>query len=134
MKYLLDTNICIHWLRGKGGVADAIEQHGLSNCCISEITKAELLLGEQLAILKGRKLKNGLLQTLFSVIEIIPISECLELYAQQKAELYTKGTPIEDFDLLIACTAITKGCILVTENVSHMSRVNGTRIENWATR
>lgn len=134
MKYLLDTNICIHWLRGKSGVADAIEQHGLSNCCISEITKAELLLGEQLAILKGRKLKNGLLQTLFSVIEIIPISECLELYAQQKAELYANGTPIEDFDLLIACTAITKGCILVTENVSHMSRVNGTRIENWATR
>lgn len=134
MKYLLDTNICIHWLHGKGGVADAIEQHGLSNCCISEITKAELLLGEQLAIMKGRKVKSDLLQALFSVLEIIPIAECLDLYAQQKAELCMKGMPIEDFDLLIACTAVSKGCILVTENLGHMSRVSGVRIENWANR
>lgn len=134
MKYLLDTNICIHWLHGRGGVADAIESHGLSNCCISEITKAELLLGEQLAVRKGRKVKEGLLQALFSVLEVVPITDCLELYAQQKAELYAKGTPLEDFDLLIACTAVSKGCILVTEDIGHMSRVAGTRIENWAVR
>ena len=43
MKYLLDTNICIHWLRGKYSIAERIQERGLDNCCISEITKAELL-------------------------------------------------------------------------------------------
>ena len=53
MKYLLDTNICIHWLRAKYSIAERIQERGLDNCCISEITKAELLLGEELALKKG---------------------------------------------------------------------------------
>lgn len=45
-KYLLDTNICVHFLRGKYNLLDRIREVGLENCCISEITYAELLCGE----------------------------------------------------------------------------------------
>ena len=55
MKYLLDTNICIHLFRGRFAVADRIQDVGWDNCYISEITKAELLLGEELALRKGKK-------------------------------------------------------------------------------
>jgi tRNA(fMet)-specific endonuclease VapC len=47
MKYLLDTNICIHFFRGKFNLIDKIESIGLQNCAISEITLAELVFGAE---------------------------------------------------------------------------------------
>ena len=41
---------------------------------------------------------------------------------------------IEDYDLLIGSTAITHDMVLVTENVAHMNRLNGVKIENWVER
>ena len=38
MKYLLDTNICVHFLRGKYEIDKTIKEKGLENCYISEIT------------------------------------------------------------------------------------------------
>ncbi|MCQ2181901.1 MAG: PIN domain-containing protein [Bacteroidales bacterium] len=130
MRYLLDTNICVDWLRGKRQTAEAIEQHGLRNCCISEITKAELLFGVELAHNKGVR-KDIFMDKFFSSLELIPISRALELYAIEKARLNSIGTPIEDFDLLIGCTAVEHGMVLVSRNISHMSRIQGIRIESW---
>ena len=47
MEYLLDTNICIHLFRGNFNLGDKIEQIGLENCTISEITLAELVFGAE---------------------------------------------------------------------------------------
>ena len=47
MKYLLDTNICIHFLRGKFEIDTIIENKGLENCYISEITVLELRFGAE---------------------------------------------------------------------------------------
>ena len=44
-KYLLDTNICIFYLKGKYELDMKIEKVGQKNCFISEITVAELLYG-----------------------------------------------------------------------------------------
>lgn len=133
MKYMLDTNICVHMLRGQYTIAQKIDEIGICNFCISEITKAELLLGERLAICKGKTPKPGLRQFI-DLFKIIPITDAIDNFAEEKARLMTAGTPIEDFDLLIACSAIASNCTLVTENTSHMSRVNGLRLENWISR
>ena len=45
-KYLLDSNICIHLLRGKKDVYERLLQVEWKNCCISEITVIELLYGQ----------------------------------------------------------------------------------------
>ncbi|MDR0834807.1 MAG: hypothetical protein LBN93_11630 [Candidatus Symbiothrix sp.] len=42
MKYLLDTNICIFFFRDKFNIGSILKNRGLDNCCISEITLAEL--------------------------------------------------------------------------------------------
>ena len=47
MKYLLDTNICIHFFRGKYNLYDKINKVGLKNCEISEIMLAELVCGAE---------------------------------------------------------------------------------------
>jgi predicted nucleic acid-binding protein len=36
MKYLLDTNICIHFFKGKFNLIEKFSHVGLSNCAISE--------------------------------------------------------------------------------------------------
>lgn len=47
MNYLLDTNICIHFFRGKFNLLSKFEDVGVENCAISEITLAELVYGAE---------------------------------------------------------------------------------------
>jgi len=47
MQYLLDTNICVFFLRGKLNLDDLIKQKGRENCFISEITVFELRYGAE---------------------------------------------------------------------------------------
>jgi len=42
MQYLLDTNICVFFLRGKLNLDEIIREKGRENCFISEITVLEL--------------------------------------------------------------------------------------------
>lgn len=130
-QYLIDTCICVRLLRGDLSVADAIDRIGIDQCCISEITKAELLIGEGLAIAKGRNIDRSALPRLFSRLCVIPVSSALELYVSEKLRLRAMGAPLEDFDLLIGCTAVSSGMVLVTDNVQHLSRISGLRIERW---
>ena len=136
MKYLLDTNICIFWLRKQQTIVEKILNIGLANCCISEITFAELLFGEELAIMKGgNKYKKQPLQEFLSKVSIIPIKPAIELYAKEKARLQCAGTHItDDFDLLIACTSITNNLILITDNTKQFKNVTGIQLENWMVR
>jgi tRNA(fMet)-specific endonuclease VapC len=46
-KYLFDTNICIYFLKGLFNLDKKIENAGLSNCFVSEITIAELKFGAE---------------------------------------------------------------------------------------
>lgn len=52
LKYLLDSNICIHLLRNRAEVVEAISKVGWNNCCISELTVVELYYGAECSQLK----------------------------------------------------------------------------------
>lgn len=136
MKYLLDTNICIFWLRKQPTIVNKIQTIGLENCCISEITFAELMFGEELAILKGgNKYKKQPLEDFLSIVDILPIKPTIKLYAKEKARLQCAGTQInDDFDLLIACTSITYNIPLVTDNIKDFKTVSSLQFENWMKR
>ena len=47
MNYLLDTNICVYFMRGKRNVAAKISEIGQEHFFISEMTLGELLYGAQ---------------------------------------------------------------------------------------
>jgi len=44
-KYLIDTNTCIYYIKGKLDLYNKFEKAGTENCYISEITLAELKFG-----------------------------------------------------------------------------------------
>lgn len=134
-RYLLDTNICIFLLRGQYDIAKRLDEVGLENCYISEITEAELKYGAELGRRKGLKQRTEQLQEFLDFIQVLPIGDAIDLYASEKARLRLAGTPVDDdFDLLIGCTAIVNDMVMVTENFKHFKHFADIRLENWVER
>ena len=133
MKYLLDTNICIHFLRGKFEIDKKIKEKGLENCYISEITVLELRYGAENS---GDKIKSHKAVDVFlKGIVIIPIYGSIKKYAEEKVRLNKIGKPQNDeFDLLIGSTALENKLTLVTENIKDFSNLKDINIENWIVR
>ena len=132
MKYLLDTNICIPFFRGKFNLIEKLEEVGLTNCAISEMTLAELVFGAENS---QTPQKNREIVDKFSTkVTVLPIYDVISLYAKEKVRLRRSGTMISDFDLLIGCTAVEKDLIMVTENLREFERISNIKIENWINR
>lgn len=132
MKYLIDTNVCIHFFRGKFNLIDRFETVKLSNCAISEITLAELIFGAENS--SNPKKNYKLIDKFTERTKILPIYNAISIYAKEKVRLRKKGEMISDFDLLIGSTAISNDLIMVTENVKEFKRITDIRIENWVNR
>lgn len=131
-RYLLDTNICIFFMRGKYDLDQKLRSVGGRNCFISSITVAELYYGA--ACSTNPVLEKQRVSMFVSNVNVLPIDNCLETFAECKAQLRHQGTMIDDFDLLIGATAIANHMIAVTENVKHLGMIPGIRIENWINR
>lgn len=132
MKYLLDTNICIHFFRGRFNLLDKFQEIGLDNCAISEITLAELVFGAENSSNPNKNHK--LIQNFTDQITILPIYNSIYKYGIEKAALRKSGNMISDFDLLIGCTATENDLVMVTENTKELERISGIRLENWIVR
>jgi len=133
-QHLLDTNICIFFIKGLYHLDSKLEEVGPSHCFISEITLAELKFG--VANSKAKKRNQAVLDNFLSGIQILPIFPALDTYAGEKARLRKSGKPIDDFDLLIgftaiAFTAIAFGLIMVTNNIRHFQRLKNIKIQDW---
>lgn len=128
-QYLIDTDICIHYLKGKFGINDKVREVGISNCYVSEITIAELTYGAY----KSSDFKRHILEVkkMEVLFEIVPIYGSIDKYAEERVRLQKAGILIPDFDLLIGTTAVTNDLIMVTNNENHLSGISGIVIENW---
>lgn len=130
MQYLLDTNICIFFLRGKLNLDDLLKQKGRENCFISEITVAELRYGAENS--NNPTKSHKAVDEFVSGLSIIPIYGSIKRYAKEKVRLRKTGKSMNDeFDLLIGVTAIENKLTLVTDNVKDFERLEDIKIENW---
>ena len=75
-----------------------------------------------------------LIDRFIRLINIVPFTDSIEFYAQEKNRLRSLGVSIEDFDLLIGSAACSGNLILVTDNVKHFANIKGLAIENWVKR
>ena len=130
MQYLLDTNICVFFLRGKMNLDDIIKRKGKQNCFISEITVFELRFGAENS--QDIKKSHIAVDLFVNGISIIPISSCIKSYSKEKVRLRKAGKPMHDeFDLLIGATAIENKLTLITDNEKDFVNLEGIKIENW---
>lgn len=134
MKYLLDTNIVIFWLKGRYGIAEKITEVGAANCFISEVTVAELWFGVECSAPEILEEKRRRLTTFLTFLQIVPFSLAIAVYAKEKARLREAGALIPDFDLLIGATALQQELTMVTNNSKHLSKIQGITLVDWTQR
>jgi len=130
-KYLLDTNICIFFIKGQYELNKKIAEVGEQNCFISEMTVAELKYGVENS--KTVEEMRIIVEAFIPKFAIIPIYNSLDIYAKEKAKLRKQGLLIDDFDILIGSTSIANGLTMVTNNVAHLNRLENIVIEDWTT-
>ncbi|QBN19849.1 PIN domain-containing protein [Flavobacterium nackdongense] len=133
MQYLLDTSICVFFLRGRLELDKIIRDKGTENCFISEITLFELRYGAENS--ENPTKSHKAVDLFVNGLSIIPIVGSIKKYAKEKVRLRRLGKPMHDeFDLLIGVTAIENKLTLVTDNVSDFQNLDDIKIENWFTR
>ena len=127
--FMLDTDTVSFALRGQGRVAETIVAHRPSELCISAITVAELRFGATRR--KSAKL-HALIDAFTGNVAVVPFDEsCAAEFGLIARELAERGSPIGEFDALIAAHAMALEVTLVTNNVKHFNRIKGLKVENW---
>ena len=138
-RYLLDTNICVHYLKAEHDLENKVLSVGLHNCFISELTIAEMLYGSAkcdptYAVQQRQHI--GQLRRLFNT-RVLPISDAFDLYGPEKMKLLDKvkrgelGKFPGEFDVLIGCTALAHNLVLVTRNTRDFAPLTNLFVENW---
>ena len=131
MMYLLDTNICIYIINNyPKKVVEKVKTLKPNQIKLSAISLAELEYGVSKS--KYREKNRDALINFVSAFDIIPFDdEDAEVFGVIRADLEKRGQKIGAYDMQIAAQAISKQLILVTNNESEFSRVNGLKLENW---
>ncbi len=129
--YLLDTNILIEFMHGNERVIEHIVNAGIPKCSISIISIYELFFGAHHAPKKYKEQELARVEKIYSHFDVKPLPINANIYASAKQYLIENGQAIDDFDILIAATAIDSNITVVTDNEKHFNRIPNLKIENW---
>lgn len=131
MKYLLDTNACIRYVNGRSPKLRAkLSSMPRREIAVSTITKAEMFYGSAKSQTPQRSREKKL--EFFATLITLPFDEKAALtFGPLRADLERKGTPIGQYDMLIAAVALANDLILVTHNVGEFERIADLAIEDW---
>lgn len=131
MTYLLDTDTCSFLMRQTSAMLEQRFAQVASNAvAMSVITRGELLT--------GLARKPGATQLAVRIERLCVAVPALELpidaahhYAQLRAHLESKGTPIGGNEMWIAAHALATNRTLVTHNTREFKRIKGLKVEDW---
>lgn len=131
MGYLLDTNIISAQLKRNEIIQEKLRRVELQGeevfiSCVSyyEVKRGLLYVNATRQLSEFNEFCQEVTVLYLDDLEII------ERACEIHADLKRRGRPIQDADILIAATAITRGLVLVS-NDSDMLRVPGVPVENW---
>ena len=130
MNYILDTNICIYWLKGNRDIESKVLKIGFESVSISFVTLCELYFGAY----KSQKIKDNIsnIEKLKENLNVVESNSVVcETFGKLKASLVKEGRVIDDADILIAACALEEGAVLVTNNEKHFKSIKELELENW---
>ena len=124
MKYLIDSNILIDYLRGDDKIADFLHQieKTQTQICISVITEYELLCGVNI------KFPEKILK-IEQLLSLLPSFDVNSDIVQTAASFFRKyKTDIADS--LIAATSIQTNSVLITRNLKHFQNIKEIKVQS----
>lgn len=131
MRYLLDTNVCIEYLRRPGSaISRQLARLSPEDIRLCDVVKAELYYGANRSVDPEKNM--ALLEAFFSPFISFPFDEiAARKYGEIRANLESNGERIGPYDLQIAAVALAHNLILVTHNTSEFGRISNLRLEDW---
>jgi tRNA(fMet)-specific endonuclease VapC len=131
VKYVLDANIAIAALDDAGAVRGHLQSVPGSEVGIPMVAVAELLFGANKSKRREENLQR--ISALRRSIATLPLTDgVIERYGATRAGLESRGVVKNDFDLIIACTALDLDAVLVTNDQALLDgSIGGLRTENW---
>jgi len=109
---LVDSDVLIHYLRGKSLAREVLERHR------EEIAFSVITVGEIWAGVKGER-EEALVSSLFRVFPVLPVTREIAKNAGLYVARYGRSHGVVLPDALIAATAQQEKCALMTLNVRH---------------
>lgn len=133
MRYVLDTNTLSFLMRGNADVVAALASRPRADVALPQPVIAEIEYGLSRLPRSARQKKlRGTFDLLLEQIGRADWTDAVSrAFGEIKAALEEKGTPLEDFDVAVAAHAVAAEGVLVTDDVAHMGRIRGLRVENW---
>ena len=127
MRYLIDTNIVIDHFRGEPQVISFLQKAQQSGLAISVISIGEILEGLVGQPKEGKRRKD--LEDFLVATKVLDVDrKTVEIFAKTRTDLRDKGKLIENFDILIAATAIEHNLTLVTKD-KDFERIEGLQLK-----
>ena len=131
MKYVLDTNVVSRVLDGDERVLLPLAEVESRDVGIPLLVLAELLFGAEKS---GRRDENRKrIQVITEQFPMLPMGLAIvRRYAAVRADVERHGRRKSDFDLVIACTALEHGAVLVTNDAALKDgAIDGLVVEDW---
>jgi tRNA(fMet)-specific endonuclease VapC len=131
MKYLLDTNVCIVYLKGRNlNLKLRLDAVPIEEIAVCSVVKAELCYG---AMKSANPERNFALQQAFlNRFVSLPFDDlAATTFGTVRAQLEIRGMPIGAYDLQIAAIALANNLTLVTHNTREFERVDVLQVEDW---
>lgn len=131
MKYVLDTNVVSRVLDGDERALGALAAVEPQDVGIPLLVLAELLFGAEKSARREENRKR--VEAMTQRFPVLPMSLSLvERYAAVRAAVERLGRRKSDFDLVIACTALEHGAVLVTNDAALKDgAIEGLVVEDW---
>jgi predicted nucleic acid-binding protein len=129
--YVLDANIAIGALNRIETVQQALAGVPASEVGVPIVALAELYFG---AYKSGRRDENlARVRALAGSLTVLPVTDAVaDLYGQTRTALERRGLVKTDFDLVIACTALSLKATLVTNDQNLLDgSIANLQTENW---
>ena len=129
MRYLLDTDIAISFLRGVERARERVRTAIPDGIGFSFISLAEIYEGVYLS--SDHASGESGLDNLLEGLVLVPLDrETSAIFGREPARLRRSGNIIPDFDILIASSALRHNVTLLTNNRRDFERIEGLTIES----
>ena len=131
MKYLLDTNPCVVYLRGKNAlVLRRFGLHPPTDLVLCSVVVGELRYGAEGSADPVRE--HTRVDAFVAQFASLPFDDlAAPIYGRIRHDLESRGLIIGANDLLIAAIALVRDLTLVTHNTKEFSRIAGLKLEDW---